>query len=141
MTQHDTGWVQMDDSSLASFLGIEQRVTERGAHCRFTIDRKHMNPNEALHGGAMFTMLDLVMGIATAAQLDADQMCATSEIHIRYLKPIFEGVVEATATVLSRGRRIIHLDARAIDEAGVLVASATGSFVVLERPGGDSTSA
>jgi uncharacterized protein (TIGR00369 family) len=59
-------------------------------------------------------------------------MCVTMEIQIRYLKPIFEGEVEVHGTVLHPGRRIIQTEARATS-GGRLVASATGSFVVLDR--------
>jgi len=133
MTEIETESLQMDDSPLAKYLEIEQDVDSGGGHCHVTIDSRHLNPNGSFHGGAMFTMLDLVMGIATNAHRAPDRTVATSDIHIRFIRPVFEGVVRASATVVSAGRRIIQVEAKATNDAGKLVASATGSFVVLER--------
>lgn len=124
---------QLDDSPIATFLGIDQDAGLGGASCRVTIEDKHRNPNGTMHGGVMFTMFDLVMGIAVNAHLGPHQLCATSEVHIRYLRPVFGGSVVATAAVVSAGSRIVQLEARAVDDGGQLVATATGSFVVLER--------
>lgn len=126
-------WSQPDDSPLAKYLKIEQRADAEGATCRVTVDSVHVNPNGSFHGGAMFAMIDLAMGIATSTQLEPNQICATSEIHIRYLRPVFEGTVEVTATVVDPGDVIVQLEAKAVDGNGKLVASATGSFVVLEH--------
>ncbi len=125
--------VQLDDSALAGFLEIDQDVGVGGARCRICLDGKHLNPHGSLHGGVMFTLLDLVMGLATNTHLDEGEMCATSEIQIRYLRPVFEGTVEAIATVLYAGARLVHLEAKAANEAGEIVAAATGSFVRLGR--------
>ncbi len=132
MSQADDA-IQLDDSPLAGFLEIDQDVGAGGARCRIHLDDRHLNPNGSLHGGVLFTLLDLAMGLATNTNLEQNEICATSEIHIRYLKPVFRGPVEATATVLNVGTGVVQLEAKAANAAGEIVASATGSFVKLER--------
>jgi uncharacterized protein (TIGR00369 family) len=120
--------IRHDTSPLAEFLDIDQ---DGEGMCRVSIDPVHLSPNGTMHGGALFTMFDTAMGTAAAGHLAEGQMCVTMEIQIRYLKPIFEGEVEVHGTVLHPGRRIIQTEARATS-GGRLVASATGSFVVLD---------
>jgi acyl-CoA thioesterase len=118
-----------DSSPLAEFLKVKQ---DGKGTCRVSIDRVHLSPNGTMHGGALFTMFDTAMGTAAAGHLGEGQMCVTMEIQIRYLKPIFDGEVEVCGSVLHPGRRIIQTEARATN-GGRIVASATGSFVVLDR--------
>ena len=120
--------IRHDTSPLAEFLDIDQ---DGEGMCRVSIDPVHLSPNGTMHGGALFTMFDTAMGTAAAGHLAEGQMCVTMEIQIRYLKPIFEGEVEVHGTVLHPGRRIIQTEARA-PSGGRLLASATGSFVVLD---------
>jgi acyl-coenzyme A thioesterase PaaI-like protein len=60
------------------------------------------------------------------------QKCATIEIHTRFHASASDGGLRAEAVVLSAGRRIVHLEAKTIDRVGRLIASATGSFAVVE---------
>mgnify|MGYP002725540204 CR=1 FL=1 len=118
-----------DTSPLAEFLKVDQ---DGEGTCRVSINPVHLSPNGTMHGGALFTMFDTAMGTAAAKHLTEGQMCVTMEIQIRYLKPIFDGDVEVLGTVMHPGRRIIQTEARAIN-GDRIVASATGSFVVLDR--------
>ncbi len=129
------GWpVRRDTSPLAQFLKVEQ---DGEGGCRVVLDPVHMSPNGTMHGGALFSMFDTAMGTAAAGRLPEGRLCVTMEVHIRYLKPTFDGEVEVTASVLNSGKRIIQTEARAInrDSSGGerTVASATGSFVVIDR--------
>ncbi|MBC8194505.1 MAG: PaaI family thioesterase [Acidimicrobiia bacterium] len=121
--------VSHDSSPLAEFLKVGQ---DGNGTCRISIDPVHLSPNGTMHGGALFTMFDTAMGTAAAGYLAEGQMCVTMEIQIRYLKPIFEGDVEVRGSVLHPGKRIIQTEARATN-GDRTVASATGSFVVLDR--------
>jgi acyl-CoA thioesterase len=115
-------------------LGFEVERGEGTGVCRLTVADKHLNPNGVVHGAVPYAMIDTAMGAATVGILADDLMCATIEIHIRYLAPCFGGEITATATVRKPGRRVVHLDATVVDVEGTEIVAATGSFAVLPRP-------
>lgn len=79
-------------------------------------------------------MMDTAMGAAVMSVLGEGKLCATIEIHTRFHRPASNGTLTAKAKVLTAGRRIIHLEASTCDGEGRLVASATGSFAVIDAP-------
>ncbi|MDH3753605.1 MAG: PaaI family thioesterase [Acidimicrobiia bacterium] len=99
-----------------------------------TVDERHLNPNGVVHGGVPYAMVDTAMGAATTSVLAEDQVCATIEIHTRYLARCVGGTLTATATVRRAGRRIVHLAATVTDQDGTEIVLATGSFAVLSPP-------
>ena len=99
-----------------------------------TCDERHLNPHGTVHGAVVFAMVDTGMGAAATSVLDASSMCATIEIQLRYLSPVFAGAVRAEVRVVKAGRRIVHLDAQVFDHRDKLVATSTGSFAVIPRP-------
>ncbi len=74
------------------------------------------------------------MGAATSTVVADGSRCTTIEIHTRFLAPVFGGKMQADVSVVKAGRRIIHLDARVIDEKDDVVALANGSFAVIPGP-------
>ena len=101
------------------------------AIARVEVSADLLNPNGVVHGGVLFTMVDTAMGKATLSVLDAGQRCASVEVQLRFLRPIAAGHLTATASVIRSGRKIIHLEARIHDGEGTLVATGTGTFVVI----------
>ena len=91
-----------------------------------------LNPNGVLAGPAVYAMVDYSMGAATTSALEANQACATIEIKISYLASVRSGVVRAETEVVRKGRQIVFLDSKVRDDAGKLIAVASGSFFVLD---------
>ena len=120
------------DFPLRRFLGMDVEVVEPGnAVARLVVGEALLNPNGAVHGGVIFTMVDTAMGKATMTSLEDGQLCASIEIQIRFLRPVRDGQLEANAKVIRRGRRVIHLEARVHNAEGDLAATGTGTFAVL----------
>ena len=117
---------------LRRFLGMEIEDIEPGqAIARLEVTESLLNPNGAVHGGVLFTMVDTAMGKATMSVLEEGQLCASIEVQIRFLRPVGGGRLEADAVVIGRGRKIIHLESRVRDGGGVLVATGAGTFAVV----------
>jgi acyl-CoA thioesterase len=117
---------------LADMLGMTTTLVRPGqTMSRVTLDERHHNPNGMVHGGVLFTLVDTGMGHATTSLLDAGQVCASVEIQIRFLRALRAGTVEAETSVLRRGGRVVHLESRVHDDEGSLVATATGTFLVI----------
>jgi uncharacterized protein (TIGR00369 family) len=93
------------------------------------------NPIGIVHGGYAATLLDSACGCAVHASLTASQSFSTLELKVSYHKAITKdtGVVRATGTVISLGRRVAFSEAKLIDTNGKLLASATSTLLVFER--------
>jgi len=92
----------------------------------------HQNPHGFVHGAVMFAMVDTTMGAATMSMLVEPQRCSTIELQLRFLRPVEQGPISAETIVMKPGRRIFHLETKVHDGEGRLVATATGSFAVVD---------
>jgi acyl-CoA thioesterase len=120
---------------LRSFLGMDVEDVEPGrAIARADVTDDLLNPNGVVHGGVLFTLADTAMGKATLSVLEDGQLCASVEVQLRFLRPVPEGHLTATASVIRPGRKIVHLEARIDSGDGTLVATATGTFAVIAAP-------
>lgn len=117
---------------LKQYLGMSIDETDDGrATARIEVADEHLNPNGVVHGAVLFAMIDTAMGKATMSVLAEGQFCATVDLQLRFIRPASAGTLVAEATVLKRGRSVVHLEARVHDDADQLVAAAAGTFVVI----------
>jgi len=116
---------------LREFLGFEIQTGGGSGIITLDLDDRHMNPNNIAHGAVTFALMDTAMGSAVVSILEDGQTCATVEMHTRFHRPAATGTLTTTATVLTAGRRMAHVEAKTHDDQGRLVASATSSFAIL----------
>jgi uncharacterized protein (TIGR00369 family) len=114
---------------LARLLDLD--ITYGTADCtvRMAVKDFMYNPQGSLHGGIIATVLDISMGhlLTHAAGIGM-----TLQMNTQYIKPARDGVIQAHATFLRRGRSINYLESRMTDPAGDLMASATSTWRLLE---------
>lgn len=117
---------------LGTFLGLDVGARGTGrAGAELVVDPRHHNPHGVVHGGVLFTMVDTAMGAAAMTVVPTGHLCASIEVHLRFLRPVVTGVLHAEVEVVRAGRRIIHLSGQVRDDVGEVVATATGTFAVL----------
>jgi uncharacterized protein (TIGR00369 family) len=118
---------------LRHFLGMELSGDEPGVGlAQVVIGPEHLNPNGVVHGAVLFALVDTAMGKSTMSVIDEpDRYCASIEVSLRFIRPAVDGRVTATATVVKRGRSVVHLESRVIEDDGRLVATAAGTFAIL----------
>lgn len=120
--------------ALQELLGISVDPVESDrARAAVEADASALNPNGVVHGALIFALADTAMAAATTSIISEDMACASIDVHVRFLHPAGTGRLEAEAVVLRAGRRVVHLEARIIDEGGEQVAMATGSFGVCPK--------
>ena len=95
------------------------------------LDDQHANPNGVVHGAVLFALVDTAMGKATMSVIDANFHCASVELSMRFIRPASDGKLIAEATVVKRGRSIVHLEARVHDGDDRLIATSSGTFAIL----------
>ena len=93
------------------------------------------NPIGTVHGGYAAALLDSACGCAVHTLLAANQAYTTLELKVAYHKPITRetGPLRAVGRVASIGRRAAFAEAKLIDEADRLYASATSTLLLFER--------
>lgn len=101
-------------------------------HVEIDPDR-HANPNGVVHGAIIFALVDTTMGAATMDATDG-AMCASIDVHVRFLRPASAGELRAETRVLKAGRRVVQLESTVTGNDGKVIASASGSFAVLGPP-------
>jgi acyl-CoA thioesterase len=122
---------------LRTHLGMDvESSAGGGGEARLHVDGRHLNPNGVVHGAVLFAMVDTAMGAAAMGAVPAGNLCASIEVHLRFLRPVTGGDLRAAVEVERAGRRVIHLSWRVVDGDDVLVATATGTFAVLPPPAG-----
>lgn len=94
------------------------------------------NPIGSVHGGFAATLLDSACGCAVHSRLRADQIYTTLELKTAYHRGMTAetGTVRAIGTVLTIGRRTAFAEARLVDANDRLLASATSTLLVMEKP-------
>ena len=118
---------------LRRFLGMELSGDEPGVGlAHVVIGPEHLNPNGVVHGAVLFALVDTAMGKSTMSVIDEPgRYCASIEVSLRFIRPTVAGRVTATATVVKRGRSVVHLESRVVEDDGRLVATAAGTFAIL----------
>lgn len=115
-------------SAFTNLLGCELlSLGEGSAELRLGMREELRNRGGKLHGGAIFTLVDVAMGLACSASHGFDQHSVTLECKINYLRAVGEGEVLCNARVLHNGRRTLMVEAEVL-QGDKLVAKATGTF-------------
>ena len=120
------------DFPFKELLGLEVEHGDGAAVAWVDVGDRHMNPNAVAHGAVPFALMDTAMGAAVMSVADDGKICATIEMHTRFHRGARGGRLRAEATVLTKGSRVVHLEARTTDETGRLVATATSSYAVID---------
>jgi acyl-CoA thioesterase len=115
-------------SAFTNLLGCELlSLGDGSAELRLGMREELRNRGGKLHGGAIFTLVDVAMGLACSASHGFDQHSVTLECKINYLRAVGEGEVLCRARVLHSGRRTLMVEAEVL-QGDKLVAKATGTF-------------
>lgn len=114
---------------LVGFEGIE--VEDGRAVVALDAGPRHANPMGTLHGGVLCDVGDAAMGVAFASTLEEGESFTTLELDVKFLKPVWEGRLEATGTVVKRGRTVGLVECDVTDEDGSLVAHLQSVCLVL----------
>ena len=118
-------------SAYSKLLGIEPLSLGDGvAEARLSMDEHLRNRAQVMHGGAIFSLLDITMGLACSSSHGFDRRSATLECKINYIRPVAEGEVICKARVLHAGKRTLVVEADVL-QGDKLVARGQGTFAQL----------
>ncbi len=114
-------------------VGTEVSGTEEGrAVVNLRAEERHLNPNGTVHGGVVYTLVDVSMAEALKTMIEGDERPVIIEIKINYLEPGKPGTLSSTAQVRKGGKRITIVEAEvAQEEDGEVVALASGTYTLV----------
>jgi uncharacterized protein (TIGR00369 family) len=119
------------DNPLLDYLGIRLASVGDG-RCTFELDLepRHLNRQGSVQGGVTATLLDAACGYAglPAGPDGALGHAVTVMLTISYLSKASTGRLRATAQVNRAGNSLYFASAQLTTDAGVLVATAQGTF-------------
>jgi uncharacterized protein (TIGR00369 family) len=125
----------MSPPPIAAMLGFEIVEAEPGRVVFAMEPAEWMyNPLGMVHGGVAATILDSCMGCAVHTTLEAGVGYTTSDLQVRYIRPLSEttGRVLAEGRVVHGGARLATAEARLIAEGDErLIAHASTACLIL----------
>ena len=108
--------------NFSSLLGINIDSAESGhAVVSVEIEKKHINGNNVVQGGVVFTLADFSCAVAA----NADEMSyVTADGNISYYAPAVCKKLIAEARVLKHGKTLAFCETTIKDETGKIIAKA-----------------
>lgn len=92
---------------------------------------QHANPMGTLHGGVLCDLADAAMGTAMASTLEDDETFTSLDLTVKFLKPVWDARLRATAVLVKRTRSLGLLECEVTDDKGSLVARVYSTCMVL----------
>jgi uncharacterized protein (TIGR00369 family) len=119
----------------ARYIGLE--FVEGGdgyAKLRLRFQQENTTANDALHGGAVASLIDTTGAMAawTTSQI-LKNFGSTVGVNVNYLSGVIGEDCFAEGRVLKRGKEIIYSDVRVTSGAGKLLAQGTVVYRIIER--------
>lgn len=95
---------------------------------------RHLNAVGAVHGGMIAAVLDVALAGAGSATGNAADYGITLSITVNFVRPLAPGRAVCEAVMVGGGRRTKFAEAKLRDAAGDIVATASGTVQVIQRP-------
>ena len=114
-------------------LGMRLTEVEPGrAVFELEVDpERHGNPMGTLHGGVLCDLADAAMGCAYYATLAEGEAFTTLDLNISFRRPVWSGLLTATARVVDGGRTVGLADCEIRDASDRLIAYSTSTCMTL----------
>ncbi len=124
MTDKNPGFIAL--------VGAGKPETDDGsARLVVEVDGRHLNPAGAVHGGMLATLVDTTMGAAVRSAVE-EEVPATSQLTVTYLRPGKPGQLLVTAKVGKRGESLVVCEAD-VEQDGKTLVHALATFALVEN--------
>ena len=121
-----------NETGAQTLLGYVVDISARDGKggCILDVGAQHGNRHGSLHGGIIACMLDNAMGFAASLTggEDGQTRFLTISMNTQFIAPARDGRVVATGSVSGGGQSLIFAEGEVLDDAGRVVATATGVY-------------
>ena len=113
-------------------LGFELVLFDGGqSEIAYTPQPEHLNSFSVTHGGAVMTLLDVVMAVA-ARSVQKDMGVVTIEMKTSFMRPA-RGRLSGKGRLMHRTATMAFVEGTVFDETGQACAHSTGTFKYVKR--------
>ena len=119
-------------SKLLGWRLIESKPADGVIRVGFEGKPEFCNPAGAIQGGILAAMLDDTMGPAAFIMTGGKQYTPTITMTVNFLAPGRVGAFVCEAKVVQMGRTVVFVEARLMDSAETLVATASSTSRLVE---------
>jgi uncharacterized protein (TIGR00369 family) len=117
--------------SFVETLGVHGRTADDGtARLELDATERHLNEAGTVHGGVLATLVDTAMGQAVRSLTGADDVPATSQLTVTYLRAGKPGRLEVVGRVSKQGEHLTVCEAD-VEQEGRTLVHAVATFAVL----------
>jgi uncharacterized protein (TIGR00369 family) len=117
--------------SFVETLGVHGRTADDGtARLELDATERHLNEAGTVHGGVLATLVDTAMGQAVRSLTGADDVPATSQLTVTYLRAGKPGHLEVVGRVSKQGEHLTVCEAD-VEQEGRTLVHAVATFAVL----------
>ncbi len=95
------------------------------------VGARFANRGGPVQGGIITALADTATGFAFGTTLEPGESTTNIELKTNFLRPVFDDRLEATATVVQRGRTLGLVECSVTNSAGTLVARLSTTDMVL----------
>ena len=124
----DTG----DKGFLAVMAARHQTAEDGVARLELDATEEHLNKAGTVHGGVLATLVDMAMGQALRSRTGENEVPATSQLTVTYLRPGRPGTLVVSAEVRKQGENLSVCEAN-VEQDGRPLVHAIATFAVLHR--------
>ena len=115
-----------------SHLGFELKLYEGGlSEIAYAPKPEHLNSFSVTHGGALMTLLDVTMAVASRS-VQSDMGVVTIEMKTTFMQPA-RGKLSGKGRLMHRTATMAFAEATVFDEDGRACAHSTGTFKYVKR--------
>ncbi len=101
-------------------------ISEGYAKCEIEIDERHLNPGKSVHGGCIYTLADIVGGVAAWSR---GNYVVTTSGSINYLNPAIGcNKLIGIAREIKYGKTLCVYDIEILDENNRMIARVTNEY-------------
>lgn len=118
-------------NAFGKLIGMDFFIEEKGkVSYTVRVSESLLATPRAIHGGVIASLCDGALGIAALSSVcELQQVVATIEMNIKYLKPALLGdTLTAQGLVVSQGKRILVSEVKVYNQDQVLISIGTGTF-------------
>ncbi|MEM5473263.1 PaaI family thioesterase [Hoeflea sp. AS60] len=108
-------------------------VSPGTAEVRLDANDRHLRPGGTVSGPTMFMLADLAAYAVILAHIGKVALAVTTNLNINFLMKPEPGALDATATILKLGKRLVVTDIAIRDSGGEMVAHATATYSIPPR--------
>ena len=121
------------DQGFGAVMAVENQTAEDGrARLELEATDRHLNRAGTVHGGVLATLVDMAMGQALRSSTGDNDVPATSQLTVTYLRPGKPGRLVVDAQVRKQGENLSVCEAD-VEQDGRAVVHAIATFAVLHH--------